>query len=745
MNFPDPGYSDRWSAARGMLGDYFQRYILKSFLAAYAQYASGSDNRASERDVGRAVRERHDKLLRALAERHAVSPEEAIENLVDGAVRALRVLDLGCGEAFLGRWLVGMGASYLGLDFTPGLLKDAQAKATTEGVVTPVEYCDLTQEIEGLPERLESFAAGVWGEAWPNLVTLTGVLEHVPDFAGLMGGLADWSRRAPNGSKPDFAIATLNPFFFRSLPDLEAARATDPSGYVDIHLAVSDSATKAMLRWPIEYERAFVQAGFHVLSCVSPDLGRLPKELQTTLAPKCGDRLGRLKPGQQIHVGPFVLWILRPRSAELPVDREDLADFLNESGALGAISKLACSLPTTPELYRVKFAPGEVIEHSGGLGGRCFAVIDGTVIRYTGETKAQAFKRGEILGEFEAGTNSASDRYRDDLLAGNDGCELLEIPYSTVALFLDRPEAAAASILFTALRGRMSQYSWTWLDRVADKGAGSHGVAPRTYVLLARALLFALSRERAESDNGAPAVIVADSSDLKKLILGEDGGELFKPALRLLKEAGIIDVNIWETAYRAERDEDKKATIDLAKELWCDIVDGTYDLAAKSAFKGADFDWVKKSLKEIVSEEDIKFRRVLNKNLLFTTDVRSILSNPRDKGSTSKHREDIVRWFSNLGSIQENVFLKNGLIFLRDEAALRDIVRYSAGDDIINNRVFDPEQQGAHGMEMARWVEYREVTLNHVLATLSRRPYFATTAEKIGVDPPLAEKLDQSA
>jgi SAM-dependent methyltransferase len=59
-----------------------------------------------------------------------------------GPVRGRRVLELGCGAASAGRWLVAQGARAVAMDLSAGMLRHAVAAAARTGVRVPLVQAD---------------------------------------------------------------------------------------------------------------------------------------------------------------------------------------------------------------------------------------------------------------------------------------------------------------------------------------------------------------------------------------------------------------------------------------------------------------------------------------------------------------------------------------------------------------------------------------------------------------------------
>ena len=103
-----------------------------------------------------------------------------------------RVLDVGCGGGLLAEGMARRGARVTGIDLAPGALQVARLHALESGV--SVDYRQVA---------VEDFAATDGGTF--DLVTCLEMLEHVPDPASVVRGLAQLVR--PGG---DIVCSTIN-------------------------------------------------------------------------------------------------------------------------------------------------------------------------------------------------------------------------------------------------------------------------------------------------------------------------------------------------------------------------------------------------------------------------------------------------------------------------------------------------------------------------------------------------------
>ena len=122
-------------------------------------------------------------------------PYGILPSLLDllGDLTGAVVLDAGCGEGYLARVLAARGAHVTGIDISPALIKQAQAR-DTDGVIG-YRAADLSRP---LPELRESFDA----------VASYLVLNDVPDYKGFARTVAGVLR--PGGRA---VLAFNNPYY----------------------------------------------------------------------------------------------------------------------------------------------------------------------------------------------------------------------------------------------------------------------------------------------------------------------------------------------------------------------------------------------------------------------------------------------------------------------------------------------------------------------------------------------------
>jgi 2-polyprenyl-6-hydroxyphenyl methylase/3-demethylubiquinone-9 3-methyltransferase len=103
-----------------------------------------------------------------------------------------RVLDVGCGGGLLSEGMARRGAQVTGIDLAPGAIEVARLHALEAGITVDYRLIPV--------ETLAASEAGAY-----DLVTCLEMLEHVPDPAAILAGIARLVR--PGG---DVVCSTIN-------------------------------------------------------------------------------------------------------------------------------------------------------------------------------------------------------------------------------------------------------------------------------------------------------------------------------------------------------------------------------------------------------------------------------------------------------------------------------------------------------------------------------------------------------
>ncbi|MEO6714271.1 MAG: methyltransferase domain-containing protein [Mycobacteriales bacterium] len=212
--------------------------------------------------------------------------DEADAHLL-GDVRGLRILEVGCGAAQCGRWLVSQGASVVAFDLSMGQLRHAVRLNQRSGVRVSLVAADA----EAFPFRDESFDV---------VFTSFGAIGFVQDSALLMreaarvlrpGGrwVFSWSHPIrwafpDDGGKKGL---TLSQSYFDRTPYVETGEDGVPN-YVEHHRTIGDRV------------REITAAGLRLVDVIEPEWPDDPNHPEW--APNWSALRGKLIPGTAIWV-----------------------------------------------------------------------------------------------------------------------------------------------------------------------------------------------------------------------------------------------------------------------------------------------------------------------------------------------------------------------------------------------------------------------------------------------------------
>jgi 2-polyprenyl-3-methyl-5-hydroxy-6-metoxy-1,4-benzoquinol methylase len=406
----------------------------------------------------------------------------------------VRLLDLGCGEAYLSRWLARFGIAYRGDDCSPGLLEIANCRRTAL-----TEYPALNDHIYDLTDlsTLDVSQQQKYDEFGPNLVTAIASLDHLPNPMPFLDSLSRFLARRGDAHVPFLAV-TLNPHAYKRFETDKPFVTNVPSAdwfpreslgmvhSVQIGSTVrkgaqEDSDTKsggppgvvsvhAYFRTLHEWERIFTRSGFHVLDAS-------PLQFSERVLPV------------KVHFArqaPFHAWILYPKKRGRPLASNEVSSLI-PTGSLFS-SELETIMESADDLELIDFSKGERILYPQNLGSEVFVLVRGKAVRATGgRTPMQSFVGGEIMGELEAETprdfgatettaisshnTFLSRRYvaavessRDpiEVLTGDKsgldeapGASLLKIPGHVFERITRRSEKRVTNVLFDQLRDKV--------------------------------------------------------------------------------------------------------------------------------------------------------------------------------------------------------------------------------------------------------------------------------------------------
>ena len=358
-----------------------------------------------------------------------------------------------------------------------------------------------------------------------------------------------------------------------------------------------------------------------------------------------------------------------------------------------------------------------------------------------GRTSAQVFGPGDLIGEFEAGANLVADRFKDDVAAGQLGCTVVVLEKAVIDQALGRPGAELAARLFRTLRGRMSQYSWTRIP------AQTVSTADSAISHVARAILFGLSHEAHRSASArltadgvpgrlGPPVIIATLRELGHMIYGGPGGENdLKKSVDKLVRGGIIDYGVWSYKHV-----ETHRTTEWTKEL----SHGVWEALVRESFN----EMLGKDLPKYLADQLFRKPGIGDKtDMILGNGGTNKFSRNADHFTANLVRaglgvtnDEIVTWMANLAAVQSALYCqRQSSMFVRDVALLREIA--SCPDMPFATNPGDASEGEEAGMVRARWIEYADVTVSHVITQLREDGIFSTTAAAVGISPNVAANL----
>ncbi len=427
-----------WREMGARYGDIYRRFLINPVI--YGLLVS-SDWRTAPSPIHYALAKWHKTYCKNGA---ALPDDKWYEEWTRMTVRANSILDLGCGEAYRGRWLSKSSVKYVGVDVSEFLLERAIAEQAFHCVVKDLDA----------PDPL----TGVWRDVappeWTLAITLLDQLEHpewlLRDVAALYGtrhtGL--------------MLVVTCNPEFYGYSGD-----ETHPVA-ARIATVADDGGGVAYLRSRQSLRKMFRDSGMHVLDEASP---HLPAALASQGAIDATNL--------NLAHSPFVFWLLELHSTKRdPVDQKEIEEWLTELGSgsleVEAVRALLSRLgPESAYLHWRRFQEDQVVVHRHNIGGRLFVVRDGTFEVDTGNAgvsnesrsgarKRWKFRANEVFGELEIQHEAEQRelRYSASVVAGREGerghAEALEVP-AEVTRKLMQASSLLGNPFFNVLRRKV--------------------------------------------------------------------------------------------------------------------------------------------------------------------------------------------------------------------------------------------------------------------------------------------------
>jgi 2-polyprenyl-3-methyl-5-hydroxy-6-metoxy-1,4-benzoquinol methylase len=413
----------RWSDHVGTYGDAFQQRYIKSFVMSclLADLNSAMHlNSVFPRFLHRIM----ETPIELLAEE--MTWKMIAAEFVGGPIDLSQhlIVDLGCGEGIVERFLGSLGATCVGLDYSGTLITEARRKQDDSPNLL-YEIVDFRKDFK-LLQLIERFVAPKSIDDFESLVVLSiNTLDHLADPTPLMAQVRALCRLRTDAT---FVISTLNPTFYLKMGSplrIPAAEFTKQAPF-DVHLTMSRATTHIFPRGWGSYSEFFSSAGFDTEYFFATDLDDFPENETIPVSPDC-PRAG----------GPFLFWRLIPVNGRT-ISEEELEKLLSSLALFSNIDpKTSTTLRANLKSLVVRnFKPDELVAMPGGICRGLSIVTRGTFVVTIDKAIVQDFGPSTAFGDLESCSGFYAGRYLYEVRAGATGGECLDIPTAVLYTLL---------------------------------------------------------------------------------------------------------------------------------------------------------------------------------------------------------------------------------------------------------------------------------------------------------------------
>ena len=619
------------------------------------------------------------------------------------------VLDLGCGEGYLNRWLAPMGIVYQGVDGSKGLLEQA-VKKTSSGKGKPYLVTDLKKVREGKPfqatlaeidldddKSIAKLSRFLGASATPALIVATIVLDHLCHPEKILNWLNE------NLPETPLLLFTLNPDYFGKT-DVE------PNKPQAATIASANEQVTVVFRAKQDYDVLLRDSRYLVRQSAL-----LNFELNEKTRPQADQCPG---------IAPFLAFLAtpQPKAVRDQVRVRAALEALRavKGSALNALSSTEYGglLEHAQDLELIDYPKDDVLAPNN-IGGDLLVVVSGQLRLVAPRGGFEIpFKPGDMLGEVETG--STDDRcayYLYPVKAIEPKNEILRIPCRLLRPLME-DTSGLHSFLFRRLREKLSITEWEY--GVRDHNPDGHSTKDKTLFHIvdwkdsdkvARALLAASQAERLSGSRGRQGRSILLDNDILASVIRKAARKTVKSnnkknattpvneVLRFLTWMGIADG--FAGAALLDRED--------SKYLWAAVLKESCDLILKPGLAETEADWLDNNIvKDITADlgqmvsKGSWTKRWVDPTNSSSVYVKLMNPGPRIPNVPKDWKERVERWFYFLYRVNSLLHDKAPqFIYVHDFALLRALA--TEGDKCLQGIMEDRLE--ALGLEQAKSVK----------------------------------------
>ena len=537
-----------WTTTCGAFGDYWRMSLVNPLVLRLALSVKAEDGGAIPLHAGLAAQRvslnsGSEDELREWHKRSSSSDE---------ALDGIQILDLGCGEGYLGRWLRCKGASYVGVDASSKLIQSARqlVKPRSRGSqgrsrnASPLPECQfLEADLDGPKFQLDLAVR-------PDLVIGNILLDHLAS----PGAVLDYvSQLLVGDSKTRYALfVTLNPDYFElqeTEDDLGALESSWRSDERKAQVTISSCGMNVSVYFRSQrlLESLLRDARLQVIDCAP-----LGFAMASTVPQE---------PAAIRGVPAFLAYLVKSYGERRPSDA-DLPRLINGDIGASVLNALSDSerdvlLSHKQAIDVTAFDPNADVLAQHNLGGDLFVVVRGSLALIIKQRTVMTFSPGEAFGELEAGEGVQASYYPFPVRAGAGGAEVLRIPQRVVQEMVGSHRCLNA-LLLDQLRQRLIVDLWSYSPRErsgakVEVSGAEFGLTDMTIRVpmkrrdhadrVARILLSASDHERlagTRGRDGRQVLIGFDELCVRSEQLVSDSTPV-QEVIRILIQIGVVD------------------------------------------------------------------------------------------------------------------------------------------------------------------------------------------------------------